>query len=86
MSSDDYERGQVDARLGINDERHVENIRRFSAIEAEQKATNEKLDGIIQMFALVKGGFRVLLAVGTFSAAVSAIVTSIFHYVTGHWK
>jgi hypothetical protein len=86
VSNDDYERGRTDARLTLGDERHQDNIKRFSAIEAEQKATNEKLDGLIEMMTLVKGGFRMLLAVGSFGAAVGAVVTGIFHYFAGHWK
>ncbi|MDR5729699.1 MAG: hypothetical protein RB191_19965 [Terriglobia bacterium] len=86
MSDADYERGQTDARLDISDERYQESLRRFSAIEAGQRATNIKLDEISQMFSLVKSGFRVLLAVGTFSAAVSAFVASIVHWLSGHWK
>jgi hypothetical protein len=86
MSNDDYERGRTEARLTLGDERHQANIDRFCALETELKATNQKLDGLIEMMTLVKGGFRMLLAVGSFGAAVGALVTGIFHYLSEHWK
>lgn len=79
MSDADYERGQVDARLTIGDERHLENSNRFDKIEAT-------LEDLVRTIAVVKGGARILFAVGSFSAAVGASVAGIFHYFAGHWK
>lgn len=79
MSDADYERGQTDARLDMADERHRDNIKRFTAIET-------KLDGLLEMMAVVKGGWRVLFAVGSISAAIGAFLNTIVRYVSEHWK
>lgn len=83
MSDDDYERGkadgQADARLDEGDRRHKANIVRFEAIEL-------KLDGILEMMTLVRGGFRLLLAVGATAGAIGAGISSIIRYLTEHWK
>lgn len=83
MSEDDYERGrkegETDARLTLGDERHRENQERFDAIEATLK-------DLVSTIAVVKGGARILFAVGSLCAAIGASVAGIFHYFAGHWK
>ena len=83
MSDDDYERGRAegraDARLDEGDKRHNANILRFEAIET-------KLDSVIAMMTLVKGGWRVLFAVGTISAAIGACLNTLIRYFSEHWK
>jgi hypothetical protein len=83
VSDDDYERGRAegraDARLDEGDTRHKANILRFEAIET-------KLDAVIDMMTLVKGGWRVLLAVGSISAIVGAFFNTIIRYFSEHWK
>lgn len=86
MSEADYERGRADARLDGFDDRHRANVARFKAIEAEQKSINGKLDSIIEMMSMVKGGLRLLLAIGAISAAIGAVVTGIFQHLSDHWK
>lgn len=79
MSDADYERGQMDARLDINDKRHEENKERFDSIEATLK-------DLVDTISVVKGGARMLFAVGSVSAAVGAVFSTILHYFTEHWK
>jgi len=79
MSDADYERGQVDARLDIGEARHLENQQRFTRIETT-------LEDLVSTIAVVKGGLRILFAVGSVSAAIGATVAGIVHYFSGHWK
>lgn len=79
MSDADYERGQTDARLDISEARHLENQQRFTKIETT-------LEDLVNTIAVVKGGLRILFAVGSFGAAVGATMAGIFHYLSGHWK
>jgi hypothetical protein len=79
MSDGDYERGQMEARFHISEERHLENTKRFDKIEAT-------LEDLVSTISVVKGGLRILFAVGSVSAAVGATVAGIFHYLSGHWK
>jgi len=79
MSTAEYERGQTDARLDISDERHLENLQRFKEIEA-------KLDEVVNALAIAKGGLRILLAVGSFSATIGILAHSILSWVWAHLK
>jgi hypothetical protein len=69
----------MDARLDINDQRHLENSKRFDAIEGTLKE-------LVATIAAAKGGVRILFAVGSVSAAVGAFFSSVFHYFSQHWK
>jgi hypothetical protein len=75
----DYERGRADARLDVNDERHLENIKRFDAIEATLKQ-------LVESISLARGGVRMLFAVGSAGAGIGALVSSVVHWVGGHIK
>lgn len=79
MSQDDYERGQTDARLDMNDERHLENVKRFNAIE-------EQLKELVSAVAIAKGGLRLLFAVGSISAALGTVLHTFIKWVSEHWK
>lgn len=75
----DYERGRAAARLDMNDERHLENKGRLDTIEA-------KLDELNQTLTMVKGGARMLYAVGLVAAGIGAAVSQMFHWFEGHIK
>lgn len=79
MSQNDYERGQIDARLDINDARHLENSERFDRIE-------ETLKELVTAVTIAKGGLRVLFAVGSISAALGSVIHVIIKWVSEHWK
>jgi hypothetical protein len=79
MSDEDYERGRTDERLDISDQRHLENVRRFNAIE-------EKLNELMQAMAVAKGGLRLLLAVGTLSAALGSSAHALLAWIHEHFK
>lgn len=79
MSQADYERGQIDARLDINDTRHLENVERFDRIE-------EQLKELVAAVAIAKGGLRILFAVGSISVSLGAGVHALIKWVSEHWK
>jgi hypothetical protein len=83
VSDDDYERGRASARLDVGDDRHRENLERFKALDVKQDETNAKIDQLVEAMTLVKGGYRMLLAVGSVGATIGAAVSSAFHLLAG---
>jgi hypothetical protein len=79
MSDQDYEMGQMSARLDVNDERHEANIAHLEKID---KTLKELVDAI----ALARGGIRMLFAVGTVAAAIGAFTHNLLSWVVGHFK
>jgi hypothetical protein len=79
MSQNDYEQGQIDARLDFIDERHKENLARFDAIEATLK-------DLVESVSVAKGGLRLLFAVGTISAGLGTVAHSIIKWISEHVK
>lgn len=73
MAQNDYERGQIDARLDINDERHKQNIERFDKLESSIKE-------LVEAVSIAKGGLRLLFAVGTISAGMGALAQVIIEW------
>lgn len=79
MSESDYERGRQDARLDVNDERHLQNSKRLDKIEA-------KLEELAEAISVAKGGLRLLIAVGSLSAGLGAFAHEILAWLGAHWK
>lgn len=79
MADNDYELGRIEARLDTSDERHEANIERLDSIEATLKE-------LVESIALVKGGARMLITLGGFSAAIGALSHTFFTWVGEHLK
>lgn len=70
---------------GTSDERMQRDI---GHIEARQDSMDErlvrmekKLDSLMESMSTARGGLRVLIAVGSITAAISAAVVEILHYI-----
>jgi hypothetical protein len=79
MSDQDFQIGQIMARLDVNDERHTANIQKLDKID-------ETLKELVESITLARGGIRMLFAVGSVGAAIGAFATSVIHWASTHIK
>jgi hypothetical protein len=79
MTDNDYEMGQISARLDTSDERHEENKARLDAIESTLKE-------LVSAITLAKGGIRMLLAIVAVAASFGAVVHLIVKWFEEHLK
>ncbi len=71
--SDQFQMGQMSARLDVGDQRHLENQTRLKEIETTLKQ-------LVEAINMTKGGFRVLMSVGALAAGVGALINQLFHW------
>jgi hypothetical protein len=79
MSDQDFEMGQISARLDVGDQRHEENKERLDAIESTLKE-------LVEAVTLARGGIRMLFAVGTVAAMAGAFARAIMKWAVEHIK